>query len=374
LAIVAAMPCLRILPLLVAIHARVSTGVLLRSGVTPVEKVVDLLKKLKAEVEAGGKDEAKTYDKFACFCKKKSTGLSDGITKSQDKIEAASATIGELTAKRVDKKTELKDAVTKKEELEGDLKNTKARFAKEKEEYEAANSDISKGIAALVDAIKTLKTSKSSKAGLLSVKATVQHSLAVADAMKIIMDGPKWASAASFLQARVDPDDPEYKYHSDGIISIMQKLEKEFRKKKAEQDAEWEKTRASLMETIKDLGSQISSTTDLISKLETTIDTLTKNIAETRGSLVEEEASLKDSQLYMKDLTALCEKRAQEWDQRTVMRSKEIVTLTKALEILEGKVSKTDSVNERALVQEQHDEPEASPSFFSGRPTFHASF
>mmetsp|Transcript_25805 Transcript_25805/g.49438 ORF Transcript_25805/g.49438 Transcript_25805/m.49438 type:complete len:711 (-) Transcript_25805:84-2216(-) len=368
------MSCLRMLPLLVAIHARVSTGVLLRSGVTPVEKVVDLLKKLKAEVEAGGKDEAKTYDKFACFCKKKSTGLSDGITKSQDKIEEASATIGELTAKRVDKKTELKDAVTKKEELEGDLKNTKARFAKEKEEYEAANSDISKGIAALVDAIKTLKTSKSSKAGLLSVKATVQHSLAVADALKIIVDGPKWAAAASFLQARVDPDDPEYKFHSDGIISIMEKLEKEFREKKSEQDAEWEKTRASLMETIKDLGSQISSTTDLISKLETTIDTLTKDIAETRGSLVEEEASLKDSQLYMKDLTALCEKRAQEWDQRTVMRSKEIVTLTKALEILEGKVTTTDSVNERALVQEQHDEPGASPSFFQeGQRVMHHS-
>merc|ERR1719507_148099 len=178
------------------------------------------------------------------------------------------------------------------------------------------------------------------------------------------MDGPKWASAASFLQARVDPDDPEYKYHSDGIISIMQKLEKEFRKKKAEQDAEWEKTRASLMETIKDLGSQISSTKDLVSKLETDIETLTKNIAEARGSLVEEEASLKDSQLYMKDLTALCEKRAQEWDQRTVMRSNEIVTLTKALTILEGKVSETDVVNERALVQEQHAEQQADPSFF----------
>merc|ERR1719195_1856191 len=147
----------------------------------------------------------------------------------------------------------------------------------------------------------------------------------------------------------------------------MQKLEKEFRKKKSEQDAEWEKTRASLMETIKDLGSQISSTTDLIAKLETTIDTLTKDIAETRGSLVEEEASLKDSQLYMKDLTALCEKRAQEWDQRTVMRSKEIVTLTKALKILTGKVSVADDVNERALVQEQHAEQLATPSFFQER-------
>lgn len=358
------MPCLRVLPLLVAIHARVSAGVLLRSGVTPVEKVIELLTKLKDEVEAGGKEEAKTYDKFACFCKDKSTGLSSSITKSQDKIDSESASLAEKTATRVDKKGDLKDAVAKQEELEGELKETKARCAKEKEEYEAANEDVSKGIAALVNAIKVMKTSKSSKSDLLSVKTTVTRSLAVADALKIIMDGPKWAAAASFLQARVDPDDPEYKFHSQGIISIMQKLEKEFRDKKTEQDGEWAKTKKDCDDTIKDLGSQISSTTDLISKLQTEIQTLTKNIAEARGSIIDEEASLKDSQLYMNDLTALCEKRAQEWDQRSVMRAGEVETLTKALKILSGKVKDTDSVNERALVQEQHDEPEEAPSFF----------
>jgi len=367
LAIVVTMPCLRVLPLLVAFHARVSTGVLLRSGVTPVEKVIELLTKLKDEVETGGMEEAKTYDKFACFCKDKSTSLSDTVTKSQDKIEGVSATLAEKTATRVDKRTDLKDAMAKQEELEGELKETKARCAKEKEEYEVASEDISKGIAALVNAIKVLKTSKSSKSELLTVKATVKKSLAVADALKIIMDGPKWAAAASFLQARVDPDDPEYKFHSQGIISIMEKLEKEFREKKSEQDADWAKTKRSCDETIKDLDSQISSTKDNISKLETEIQTLSKNIAQARGSLVEEEASLKDSQLYMNDLTALCEKRAQEWDQRTVMRSNEITTLTKALKILQGKVSDTDEVNERALVQEQHTEQQEAPSFFQER-------
>jgi len=365
LAIVVTMPCLRVLPLLVAFHAKVCAGALLHSGVTPVEKVIDLLKKLKDEVETGGSEEAKTYDKFACFCKDKSTTLSGTITKTQDKIEGDSATLAEKTATRVDKKTDLKDAMAKQEELEGELKETKARCAKDKEEYEAANEDISKGIAALVNAIKVLKTSKSAKADLLTVKATVQKSLAVADALKIIMDGPKWASAAaSFLQARVDPDDPEYKFHSQGIISIMEKLEKEFREKKSEQDAEWQKTKSACDSTIKDLDSQISSTKDLVSKLETEIETLTKNIAEARGSLVEQEASLKDSQLYMNDLTALCEKRAQEWDQRTVMRANEITTFKKALKILEGKVSDTDSVNKRALVQEQQAEQQAFPSFF----------
>jgi len=204
----------------------------------------------------------------------------------------------------------------------------------------------------LVNAIKVLKTSKSSKAELLTVTATVKQSLAVADALKIISDGPKWAAASSFLQSKVDPDDPEYKFHSQGIIAVMEKLEKEFRQKKQEQDDEWKKTKATCDATEKDLGDQISSTKDLIDKLGTEIDKLTELVAKTRGALVDEEASLQDSQLYMKDLSALCEKRAKQWDQRTTMRGGEVEALSKALKILKEKVAETDEVNERALLQQ----------------------
>jgi len=322
-----------------------------RFSVSPVEKVVELLTKLKEEVETGGENEAKTYSKFACFCQKKTSTLAKEITKSQDKIESQSATIEEKTAENGDKKVELKDATEKLAELKTNLKETTADCAKEKEEYEAANADTGKGIAALVNAIKVLKTSKSSKQELLTVSATVKQSLAVADALKIITDGPKWAAAASLLQSKVDPDDPEYKFHSQGIIGVMQKLEKEFREKKKEQDDEWDKTKQTCDNTKKDLGKQISSTKDLIDKLGIDMDKLTKLIAETRGKLVDEQASLQDSELYMKDLSALCEKRAKEWDQRTTMRGGEVEALSSALKILKGKVAETDKVNKRALLQ-----------------------
>jgi len=197
------------------------------------------------------------------------------------------------------------------------------------------------------------KHQKKSKAELLTVAATVKQSLAVADALKIISDGPKWAAASSFLQSKVDPDDPEYKFHSQGIISIMEKLEKEFRQKKEEQDDEWKKTKATCDETKADLEDQISSTKDTMDKLATDIDKLTELVAKTRGELVDEDASLQDSQLYMKDLSALCEKRAEQWDQRTTMRGGEVEALSKALKILKVKVAETDKVNERALLQQR---------------------
>merc|ERR1719326_2154311 len=77
------------------------------TGVTPIEKVITLLEDLKTSVEDEGKEEATTYDKFACFCKDKTSAKSDAITEGQDTIDASSATIEEQTALKVEKEREL---------------------------------------------------------------------------------------------------------------------------------------------------------------------------------------------------------------------------------------------------------------------------
>merc|ERR1740138_15925 len=100
--------------------------------------------------------------------------------------------------------------------------------------------------------------------------------------------------------------------------------------------------------------------------LEDDIDGLKTTIAEDRESLVEEEASLKDDQLYLKDLTERCEARAKDWDQRTQMRANELEAIKQALAILkDGKdgasVADMDSeVNQRALLQKKSGNTQAA--------------
>jgi hypothetical protein len=60
--------------------------------------------------------------------------------------------------------------------------------------------------------------------------------------------------------------------------------------------------------------------------------------------------------LYLKDLTAQCELKAKEWDQRSVMRGNELKALEQAIEIVGGSVDKTQGTrgytdNTEALLQ-----------------------
>merc|ERR1740123_387109 len=97
--------------------------------------------------------------------------------------------------------------------------------------------------------------------------------------------------------------------------------------------------------------------------LKDDIADLEKKIAEDREEVINTEDLLKDDQLYMKDLTARCEVRARDWDQRASMRGGEVQALTEALAILkEGpedgksvldleKESKEEAKKRRRLLQ-----------------------
>merc|ERR1712129_451060 len=165
-----------------------------------------------------------------------------------------------------------------------------------------------------------------------------------AESMDLI-SAPKQKAIATFVQETtgVDPSEPTYQFHSQGIIDTMQKLLDEFTAKKSDLDAEFAKSSAACKSTIGDLEEKIEKNNNAISQLEEDIITLTKDIAKAREDLVNAEATLKDDQLYMKDLTKLCENRANDWDQRSQMRGGELEALEGALKVLKDEVAPMDT-------------------------------
>jgi len=323
------------------------------AAVTPVAKVITLLEDLKTQVETEGKAEASAYDDYACFCKKTTGEKSESISLGNDDINDLSAAIADDTASKAEKGTELRERKGDDERLKGTLAETTARCNKEKAAYEAEAADLNKAIASLEKAIDSME---GGKASFVQVASGVKEVLALAEVMNLITE-PKHKAAAAFLQsakATVDPSDPDYQYHSQGIISTLDKLLVEFRAEKDSLDTEWGKTKKNCEKTIADLNSQIEANDIAMEQLEIDIENLQTKIGSDRGDLVIAEEQLKDDQAYLKDLTKQCEDRANDWDQRSSMRRDELSALAGALEVLTDKVADRDEqVNARALLQAQ---------------------
>jgi len=338
--------------LVIAATFAVSLGSLAKVKVTPVEKVIDLLKSLEADTQGESASEAATYETFSCFCKDKTKSLSENIQSGKDSIDSLAAELQLKNATRAEKTTDLQEAKVSLEEATVKLQETEVRAAKEKAEYQANDADLSKAISSLAQAVSSMKESKMTPtAALLSMQRPEVHSAALDGAMRLLDAG--WKKNTAFLQLRasVDPNDPAYKFHAGDIIATMEGLHEEFTQKKAEADAEYAKMKAASDKLIGELNTEIGTTTDQISTLEEDIATLTQRLAEAREELLDADAVMKDDKLYLTDLTELCEKRAQEWDQRSAMRADELKAVQQAIEILENKVVSTSEVSERALIQ-----------------------
>jgi len=340
--------------------------------VTPVEKVITLLEDLIHETEDEGKAEASTYDEFACFCKETTRGKSKSVTAGQDNIESLSASISEKTATRNEKIDEIAARKKRQEELATTLEETKVRLEKERAEYEATAADLGKAISSLENAIAAMDQSKS-KPSLLAVKADVKKSLELAQILGVVQ-APRVKAVTAFLQSSVDPSDPEYKYHSQGIIDVLSDTLKDFNNEKKDVDAEWEKTETAENNLITDTEGQMTENKNSIETLEGDVETLGTEIAGHREDLVDAEGLLKDDELYLKDLTERCEQRAHAYDQRSSMRAQELEALNTATGILKDKVKGNDeSANERALLQEKSISKAPAKSFLQTNSRVHLS-
>merc|ERR1719473_1637567 len=110
--------------------------------VTPMEKVIGLLKDLSTKVAAEGKKEAAAYDKYACFCKEQADEKLYAIEKSEAKIADLKAEIKELDAAIAELNSDISDLSKQISKLETEIKTKTEKRNKEHKEYSAKAKDM----------------------------------------------------------------------------------------------------------------------------------------------------------------------------------------------------------------------------------------
>jgi len=310
-----------------------------------VDKVVSMLEDLQLQVLAEGEAEAATYNKFACFCKTTQKAKSGAIKTGQTDKTSLTADLNKFAKQR--------DGMDKKiATLEKDIeKNEKALKVKTDESdaaravYDTNDADLKSALASLNEAIKVLKSSKSpSLLELQSIGKTLQQASLMADALSL--GGPEIQKAATFFlqQGDVPVEMEDYKFHSGKIVDMLEKLLGDFRKTKADTDAD-EVQRVSEYDMYKQgRTDHIKAQTLAMNQTKEARENKIEDIGTASQELTTTSATLLDDMQYLDELNTICSHKAQTWDQRTKLRANELTAITQATGIVKATVAdKTQS-------------------------------
>jgi len=308
--------------------------------VTPVEKVIMMIKDLQTKVTEEGHMEATTYDKFACFCKSKTDEKVEAISEGETDADALTTKIQDLQAKRAQLDLDIQALNEEIAEHEEKIAEAKKMRGEEVSTFDTALTDMEKAISALERAIETLKASKPSLMQMNQIKSLVRTSLLMADAMDM---APKSRKVVTMLLSEAQPitDVPtsDYDFHSDGIIETLEGLLNTFRERKTTLESDNETAESDYNLALQAKLDQLKQAQESLENKQKEKTETTEEIATSQADLTETTAMLNDDRVYLKDLTEKCETKAKLWDQRSQMRADELSALTQALSVLESAVA-----------------------------------
>jgi hypothetical protein len=305
-------------------------AVAMQNSVSPMAKVVELLNNLQTQVQEEGTEEAATYDTFACFCKDTTEEKVSSIKTYEDNIQADSADEAQLSASVDLLKAEVAKLYTDIDTMEMELKKATELREREHADYVVAYADATKAVDSLERAITAIEGSKLS---LKQVQSIVRPVLLIADAMSILpAEDPKKA-VASLLEESPDGQ-PDYEFHAGDILGTLSELKTSFGQKKSDLQSEEEAAAAAFETASTAKRDEITSGKETLATKEGLLSDDSASLAEIQGEISESTALLHDDRQYLKDLTEQCERKANEWDQRSGMRKQELAAISQALEIL----------------------------------------
>merc|ERR1719181_1982610 len=288
-----------------------------------------------------GKSEAAAYDKYACFCKEQADNKQYAIEKFIEQENLLEANIDDKTPKKNALDSEVQEHNLDKASLDSEQESKQSQRDTEFDAYQTHDKLLTSAIDALGNAIDALQASKKdmvdSKDGytLLSKHAElIKSSLLMAESLHLSKGG------AQLMRLLQQPDTAHaYSYHSNEIVSTLESLLKNFREQKVAADNDERQTRQSFEMASGARANQIKALVKSATEKSEAAAALEEEINTHKADLKETQDAHQADQNFLDDLTAKCEQKAKDFDQRSSTRSAELQAISEALNLLKSKVS-----------------------------------
>eukprot|EP00933_Yihiella_yeosuensis_P058366 TRINITY_DN587_c0_g1_i2.p1 TRINITY_DN587_c0_g1~~TRINITY_DN587_c0_g1_i2.p1 ORF type:complete len:666 (-),score=249.94 TRINITY_DN587_c0_g1_i2:87-2084(-) len=291
---------------------------------SPVAKIVVMLKSMKTKAFEEKNAEEVQYAKFATWCKTEIAAKERDIKKGKEAIFASSADLDDNTARAEKLGMKINNLEENIEQWTKEKDEATATRKEEREAFEILHKDYSESISATSRAVKVLKKELRSQEEKGHVIALVQASNMIPKQMT--------NKLSSFLQgqeaARVD--EPETSRITELIMELRDKFFSE--RTEAEKD-EQQKAAAFNMLALK-LSNSIKEAQASKEKKTSSKTKAESNAAKAQTDLKDAEATKADDEKYNGEVIALCAKKEKDNASRTETRQQELDAIDKAIEIL----------------------------------------
>merc|ERR1719473_1993785 len=332
-------------------------------SLSPVTRVVELLKGLSKQVEEEGKVEEGLYEDFVCWGKSIINQKTASNAAAESRINELETYIADLDAGRIELTSERADLEKDIATLMSDMEEATALRKKEKADFEEAEKEMKQAIAALKSAIDTLdEATKDHKDGvLLAVRAGLkgaaqnggmaelaQHQAALKQAVNL---GERFLSKAdaTFLKRVLLGDVPKvdwkklnrkatfkmaYKARSFKIQGVLKKMHQTFSINLQDaRDAE-AKAQTDYKNLMKGKQGQLDASREALNKMESENGAKGMSRQDADDELKALQKQVKDDTKFIAQTEkALAEKKKQ-WKVRSELRTGELGAISKAISIL----------------------------------------
>jgi hypothetical protein len=318
------------------------------SKVTPIEKVMELLKNLQKEVEAEAIAEATAYDKYACFCKEQASEKLYMIEKSTKKIAHLESKIAQLESDIAELNADIKDLATEIERLTGEIDEAAAARAKMHAAYLVVDADTVSALGAMEGALQALKDAKGAMSSDVKTDfAQLANKILAVAASSTRSAIPQAQVNQVVAFAQSGQEQPAYEVRSNGIIQTLEELKDTFNENKKQDDQEefdansaWEKKDLNLKNVRK------FSEEEKFQK-EQFVEAKTETMQKDQVDKATETKDMGADNEFMQLLTEECEGKAEQFDQRSKTRTGELTALAGALDALAKKVAPSAKANKK---------------------------
>jgi len=311
-------------------------GLAVEESNSGVQKVIQMLGDMSAKVKLEKNEEQVSFAEFETWCKMEIPQTQKSIAKSAESIELLNAEITKLTVEAKVLGEEIGKLQSDVATFESERAGATAQREKDNKAYIEESTDYGESVDAIDRAIIVLNKKTADKPAASAVLLQLSESDRLPAEAKSMVAAFLGGMGGDFMEMMGPPEANAYEFQSGGIITMLKKLQDQFRGKLADCQKEEMNSKHAYDMVVQDLTDSIENSNQSIEEKKITKARKEEKAASDKKELAATIAMKKEDEATLADMQVECEQKKLSFGEKQTLRTEEITAIGQAIKILQS--------------------------------------